>query len=61
MRYFLNYFSLIWARNLRALTGILALKKLQICQLLARLGIMSSLLFFFLKKAFQRVFYDRNW
>ena len=54
-----NYFSLIWAHNLRALNGILALET-WIRYWVARLEIEFSLLFC-LKKTFQRVLYDRKW
>ena len=60
MRFFLNYFALTWAHNFRALNGILASKTFWIRYWVARLEITFSLLFR-LKKAFQRVLYDRNW
>ena len=59
MRFFLNSLSLIWAHDLRALTGILASETLWIRHWVARLEIAFSLLC--LKKAFQRVLYNRKW
>ena len=60
MRFFLNYFSLTWAHNLRALNGILALETFRIRHWVARLEV-AFFLPFCLKKTFQKVLYDRNW